>query len=380
VAANPFSYGAIVRDAYFADRETELESLKSALRSAQNVVVVSPRRYGKTSLVQRAISSLRREGVLVAYVDFFRAPTKERLADALAQAIYEGLVSPVERAAEKARAFFSHLAVNPRLVLETSGRVRVEFHAFERKQEVDSVLLGLLEVPQRIAEDRDRAVALVLDEFQEVVVIDRNLTGVMRSVFQQQDRVAHVFLGSRRHLMDELFHDKNAHLYRSARPLPLGPIPVDKFRRWIRRRFAASGVEAADEVVDAVLALTNGRPFETQQLCAFVWEQARDEGTIATSKVLTKALDRLIDAETPRYVAVWDSLSQHQRAVLAAVAVDGRAVYSEEYRLRHKLGGAGSVRSSLRALEAKELVERPNGDWIVADVFLAEWVRRSISL
>jgi hypothetical protein len=380
VAANPFSYGAIVRDAYFADRETELESLKSALRSAQNVVVVSPRRYGKTSLVQRAISSLRREGVLVAYVDFFRAPTKERLADALAQAIYEGLVSPVERAAEKARAFFSHLAVSPRLVLETSGRVRVEFHAFERKQEVDSVLLGLLELPQRIAEDRDRAVALVLDEFQEVVVIDRNLTGVMRSVFQQQDRVAHVFLGSRRHLMDELFHDKNAHLYRSARPLPLGPIPVDKFRRWIRRRFAASGVEAADEVVDAVLALTNGRPFETQQLCAFVWEQARDEGTIATSKVLTKALDRLIDAETPRYVAVWDSLSQHQRAVLAAVAVDGRAVYSEEYRLRHKLGGAGSVRSSLRALEAKELVERANGDWIVADVFLAEWVRRSISL
>jgi hypothetical protein len=96
--------------------------------------------------------------------------------------------------------------------------------------------------------------------------------------------------------------------------------------------------------------------------------------------VLTKALDRLIDAETPRYVAVWDSLSQHQRAVLAAVAVDGRAVYSEEYRLRHKLGGAGSVRSSLRALEAKELVERANGDWIVADVFLAEWVRRSISL
>jgi hypothetical protein len=380
VAANPFSYGGIVRDAYFADRETELESLKSALRSAQNVVVVSPRRYGKTSLVQRAISSLRREGVLVAYVDFFRAPTKERLADALAQAIYEGLVSPVERAAEKARAFFSHLAVSPRLVLEASGRVRVEFHAFERKQEVDSVLLGLLEVPQRIAEDRDRAVALVLDEFQEVVVIDRNLTGVMRSVFQQQDRVAHVFLGSRRHLMDELFHDKNAHLYRSARPLPLGLIPVDKFRRWIRRRFAASGVEAADEVVDAVLALTDGRPFETQQLCAFVWEQARDEGTIATSKGLTKALDRLIDAETPRYVAVWDSLSQHQRAVLGAVAVEGRAVYSEEYRLRHKLGGAGSVRSSLRALEAKELVERANGDWIVADVFLAEWVRRSISL
>jgi hypothetical protein len=199
---------------------------------------------------------------------------------------------------------------------------------------------------------------------------------VLRSVFQEQDRVSHVFLGSRRHLMDELFHDKSAHLYRSARPLPLGPIPVAKFARWIRRRFAASGVDAADETVAAVLALSGGRPFETQQLCAFVWEQARDEGTLATLGVLKKALSRLIDAETPRYVAVWDSLSQHQRAVLESIALEGRAVYSEEYRLRHKLGGAGSVQSSLRALEAKELVERSNGDWIVADIFLAEWVRR----
>ena len=376
MATNPFSYGGVVRNAFFADREAELETLKGALRSGQNVVVVSPRRFGKTSLVQRATASLRREGILVAYVDLFRTPTKERLADALAQALYDGVVSPLERAADKARTFFAHLALSPRVVLDGDGHVRVEFSAFERRQDVDRALLGLLELPQRVAEERKRQVVLVLDEFQEIVVIDRALTGVLRSVFQQQDRVAHVFLGSRRHLMDELFHDKAAHLYRSARPLPLGPIPVEKFARWIRRRFTASGVDVADETVEAVLELTGGRPFETQQLCAFVWEQARDDGTIATTRVLAKAVARLLDAETPRYVAVWDSLSQHQRAVLEAIALDGRAVYSEEYRLRHKLGGAGSVRSSLRALEAKELVERANGDWTVADVFLAQWLRR----
>ena len=376
MSTNPFSYGGVVRDAFFADREAELGTLKEALRSGQNVVVVSPRRFGKTSLVQRAIVALRREGVLVAYVDLFRTPTKERLADVLAQALYEGVVSPLERAADKARGFFAHLALSPRIVLDSDGRVRVEFSAFERRQDVDRALLGLLELPQRVADERDRRVVLVLDEFQEVVSIDRALTGVLRSVFQEQDRVAHVFLGSRRHLMDELFHDKGAHLYRSARPLPLGPIPVSKFARWIRRRFAASGVDVPDETVEAVLELTGGRPFETQQLCAFLWEQARDEGTLATLRVLDKALARLLDAETPRYVAVWDSLSQHQRVVLESIALEGSAVYSEEYRLRHKLGGAGSVRSSLRALEAKELVERANGDWAVADVFLARWLLR----
>jgi uncharacterized protein len=378
MADNPFRYGGVVRDAYFADREDELATLRGAIRSGQNVVVVSPRRYGKTSLVERAIALARRDGALVAYVDLLRTPTKDRLADALAQAIYDGLVSRVERAAQKARSFFTHLRVTPKVVIDERGRVSVEFSAFERQEDVDAVLIGLLELPGRIAGERERRVALVLDEFQEIVAIDRALTGVMRSVFQQQDHVAHIFLGSRRHLMDELFHDKTAHLYRSARALPLGPIPREKFARWIRRRFASSGVEIADDTLGAVLDLTGGRPFETQELCSFVWEQARGDGTIATVNALERALDRLLEAETPRYVAIWDSLSQHQRAVLASIAADGRAVYSEQYRLRHKLGGAGSVQTSLRALETKELVERSNGDWIVSDAFVGEWLRRTI--
>lgn len=373
---NPFRYGGVARNLYFADREDELRVLKDAAHSGQNVVVISPRRYGKTSLVDRAIGQLRKEGVLVAYLDLFRAPTKERLADELAQAFYDGLVSRVERAVKRAGAFFAHLPVAPRLTVTESGRPALEFVAFERKRDLDRTLAGLLEMPGQIARDSGRRVTVVLDEFQEILSIDRELTGVMRAIFQEQDEVSHIFVGSKRHLMEMLFMDKSEHLYRAAKPLPLGPIPVDKFRRWVRRRFDASGVEAAPDVVDRILALTGGRPYETQELCSFVWEQARAEETLATEAVLGRALARLIEAESARYAAIWDSLSPHQRVLLQAIASEGTAIYSEEYRRRHKLGSASSVTTSMKALAEKELVSGSSGNREVADVFLGEWLRR----
>jgi uncharacterized protein len=374
---NPFRYGGIARGLYFADREDELRFLKENVRSGQNVVVVSPRRFGKTSLVHRAISQLRSEGVLVAYLDLFRTPTKEQLADDLAQAVYDGLVSRLERAVRKASGFFSHLTVVPRIVLGDDGRVSLEFAAFPRRQDVDDTIEGLLELVGRIAKERERRVALVLDEFQEIVTIDKGLTGVMRSVFQEQDEVSHVFLGSKRHLMEMLFMDKSEHLYRAAKPLPLGPIAPAKFARFIRRRFEASGVSVSPEAVERILGLTDGRPYETQELCSFTWEQARTEGTIATFGAVESALDRLLEAEAARYAAVWDGLSPHQRALLRAIAVEGAGIYSEDYRRRHKLGSASSVTRSMEALAAKELVDGTGGDRVVADVFLGEWLRRA---
>lgn len=378
-AANPFRYGGIARGAYFADREDELRLLKDDVRSGQNVVVISPRRYGKTSLVERAISDLRRRGVLVAYLDLFRTPTKEQLADDLAQAMYDGLVSRVERAVRKSATFFAHLPVAPRLTVTEDARPALEFTTLERPRDLDRVIAGLLEMPGRIARERGRRVALVLDEFQEIVAIDRALTGVMRAIFQEQDEVSHVFVGSKRHLMASLFMDKGQHLYRAAKPLPLGPIPTRKFAAFVRARFQESGSRITDGALERVLGLTGGRPYETQELCSFLWEQAREDGTAATEETLERALDRLIEAESARYVVVWEGLSAHQRALLTAISAEGHAVYSERYRRRHKLGSASSVTTSMKALEAKELVEGSAGDRRIADVFLAEWLRSARS-
>src|SRR5919204_393343 len=133
--------------------------------------------------------------------------------------------------------------------------------------------------------------ALALDEFQEVTEIGRNYPRLMRAVFQTQPEVAHVYLGSKRHLMRRIFSDRNEPFWRSAKQMELGPIPTDQFADYIRSRFAATGRTIADDALAAILDLTGGHPYATQQLSYFVWEEAA-EGTLAEPDDVARALDR----------------------------------------------------------------------------------------
>ena len=139
---------------------------------------------------------MRAEGVLVAECDLFFTPSKERLAQHLARAIY-GSLATVEDRLERRLGFLRRLRVAPRVEVDpTTGGI--SFGVGASSQDVDATIEELLAAPGRIAEERDRRVVLVLDEFQEVLALDADLPRLFRSVFQTQPEVAHVFLGSRR--------------------------------------------------------------------------------------------------------------------------------------------------------------------------------------
>src|SRR5689334_17945829 len=156
------------------------------------------------------MEELRNEGMLIAYTDLGRRDSKQQLADALTHAIYGGLFAPFERAMRRATAAFQHLAVRPKVTIGLDGAPTFEFAASERSKDLDQTLEQLLEIPARVAKDRKRPVAIVLDEFQKVMDIDPQLPATLRSVFQFQATVSHVYLGSRQHLMTKVFIDENA--------------------------------------------------------------------------------------------------------------------------------------------------------------------------
>ena len=374
---NPFRYGGVATGVYFTDRSAELAGIEADIRSGQNVVVISPRRYGKTSLIFQALEHLRGEGVLVAYVDLFRAPTKERLADHLADAIYNGLVAPLERVWQRAVDIFQQLPIRPRVTINPDGTPSFEFTAGERSRDIDQTIEGILELPGHIARERRRRVALVLDEFQEVIAVDAHLPALMRSVFQVQDEVAHVFLGSKRHLMQRVFTDENEAMYRLAKPLLLQAISAEDFASFIRDRFAATGQKITSSAIDAILNVTDGLPHDTQELCYFTWAIAQSEGLEVTPAVIRRALERVVAAQDARYTTLWDQLSSHQRLLLTALVVaGGEGVYSDAYRRRLRLGPASSVQRALRRLLERDLVDQePRGSYRVADPFLREWIR-----
>jgi hypothetical protein len=202
----------------------------------------------------------------------------------------------------------------------------------------------------------------------------------MRSIFQFQPEVAHVFLGSKQHLMQQVFTERNVPLYRMAKPMRLGPIAADKFAAFIRSRFTATNMVIDDIAIEKILSTTSGHPQDTQELCHFLWSLGLRERLTITAANVDRALASVIDAEDARYTLLWDGLSRHQRLVLIALSAEPGGVYAEEYRQRHRLGSAASVQRSITRLVERELIEPRSGEgYHVPDVFLRTWIARLVN-
>ena len=376
--SNPFRFGALALDESFADREGEREELVSDIRNGQDVVVFAPRRWGKSSLIWSTTQVLAREGVLVAHVDLMTTPTKERLAAALARSIFEAIASPLERIRERALAPFRGLQIQPTVTVDAEdGSLSFSFATGRGREDIDATLERLLQLPAELGGGGRRRTALVMDEFQEIVEVDPDLPKLLRSVFQQQPEVAHVYLGSKRHIMEQIFSDANEPFWRSAKPIELGPIEAGPFAGFIADRFRATGRAVEEDTLDELLAITGGHPYATQELAYFLWERV-PPGAAASTDRLQEALAAVLRSEHSHFTLLWDGASAVQKLVLEALAREPGHPFSGGYRSRHALPPATNVQKALRALERRELVTGSKGAYRITEPFLAEWLRASL--
>jgi uncharacterized protein len=372
---NPFRYGALALDDVFTDRKAEIRELETDIRNGQDVVLFAPRRYGKSSLVWRVAQRLVRKRILVAQVDLMTTPTKERLAEKLAATIYEDVASPLFRAKERLRVFQS-LRIQPTVnVNPADGTLTFGFGAGLAPADLDETLERLLQLPGQLAAERERQTVLILDEFQEVVDIDRNLPKLMRAVFQQQPEVAHVYLGSKRQMMQRIFSDENEPFWRSAKQMELGVIAPSEFEGYIEERFEATGRTIEPAALERVLALTGGHPYATQELCYFLWQRVPG-GASAAGESVDEALADVLRSEHAHFTLIWGRASSAQRSLLHALAREPGHPLSAAYRRRFALPGPSTVQKALQALEREELIAREGGHAKISEPFLAEWIVR----
>jgi AAA+ ATPase superfamily predicted ATPase len=371
---NPFRFGNFVIDE-FADRASELAEVEADMRNGQDLVIFAPRRLGKSSLVLKAAATMRRKKGLVAYLNLMTAPTKERFAERLAASIYADIAAPKAKLKERALTMFQGLRVAPTITVDPfDGRLSFSFGVDHAEGDIEKTIEMLLELPAKIAAERGRRVVLILDEFQEVVGLDPEFPKLLRSVFQAQPDVCHVYLGSKRHVMHDLFSDANEPFWRSAKQMEIGLIPTDLFARFIRRRFQATKKEVDPVACDGLLAITRGHPYATQELCYSVWEQTPFDGK-ADKETLARALELVLQSEHAHFSLVWDGLSAVQRVLLEALAREPGRPLSGAYRARHQLAGPSSIQTALKALGDRELVEREaGGGYRVMEPFLTEWL------
>ena len=373
---NPFTFGALALDRAFTNREPELRELVADMENGQDVLVYAPRRYGKSSLVLRAAQRAIRKRILVGYCDLMRTPTKERFAAALAKTIYGDLETAAGQAIERATRLFRGLRITPTIEVDPiDGSLRFVFHAGRRRADIDDTVEALLTLPGQIAAERERRTVLVFDEFQEILTLDRHYPNLMRAVFQEQPEVGHVYLGSKRHVLERIFDDENEPFWRSAKRLEIGPIAPAEFARFLRRRFEETEKGIDDDALNRLLEATGGHPYGTQELAYFLWELV-PTGHFARLGDVEGALAQALRSEHNHFAKIWDDAPHAQRLVMLALADEPtRSLYSAAFAERHDLPPKPALQRAIGALVTKEIVARDASRvYRIVEPFFADWL------
>lgn len=373
MTSNPFPIGVPVTGADLADREAELATILREVEAGSRLFLISPRRYGKTSLLFEARNRLQQRGIPAAYVDLYQATSLAHFLDVFARAVLEAAEGAVERAARLARDLFKGLQVT--MMINNQGQPEWTVGFSQQQPGLLTLRDQVLGLPQALAERRNRRVAVFIDEFQEVRTLDGSvLEKAMRARFQQQPRVSYVFAGSKESLMWEMVRSRRSPFYQSGPTLPLGPIPAADFKAYLSSRFGRTGMTTSDSRLDEVLALANEVPFNVQYLCHALWAVKNGKGEVSENDI-QQAIEYVLATEGEYYTALWNQLSLHQRRTVRALAKSGGASpFMAAFLQTHDLGPSASVARSLRQLSKRDVVKKSREGYRFADPFLRLWI------
>jgi hypothetical protein len=380
---NPFVYGEIVPGSAFADRVTELDRLVSDLAAGQKVFLISPRRYGKSSLIRQALNMMAKKGALTvevtvssysSYVAFLEGYARALMA---AETRWDRARTWLREAIRSAKAEIRYVP-DPTLTTPGAGSMSVSFPAVRSDRDVSRLAQEVFELPAKLAAVRRRKVVVALDEFQAIEGFNGgSVEHALRAAVQQQREVAYVFAGSEPTLMEQMLTPKRP-FFKAGPVMRLEKIPADEFAAFLGVRFGKSGIRADADLTSAIVELAGNLPYDVQRLAHETWDEVHAAGRRkATLDDLHLALRRLLSEQDPVFEAMWQRLTLAQRAVLRAVVVEeGKSVLSADARDRHRLGGASTVQAALTALTRHDLIARETDRYVVVDSLLREWVAR----
>jgi len=376
---NPFVYGEVVPSEAFVGREVELDRLIADLAGGQKVFLISPRRYGKSSLVRQALDGLVRRGALTLEVTVSSYSSYLAFLEGYARAL-----ASLETKWDRARSWLADAiqTTRPELRYEPKdsglGRVSVAFPLVRTDRDVNRLANEIFAMPGQVAAARKRPVVVALDEFQAIESFNGgSVEHALRAAAQHQRQVGYVFAGSEPSLMEKMIGPRRP-FYKAGPVIRLEKIPADVFAAFLERRFTKSGIKPEPGLGAAIVDLAGNLPYDVQRLAHETWDDVRGVGgRRAGLEHLHATLSRLLNEQETVFEAIWQRLTLAQRGVLRAVVLQGgRELLSADTRSRHRLGGASSIQTSLAALVKQDLLLKEGPRYVVVDSLLREWVAR----
>ncbi|MFA7711814.1 MAG: ATP-binding protein [Candidatus Neomarinimicrobiota bacterium] len=374
---NPFVYGEAVMGENFTDRIKELAEITRDLSSGERLFLISPRRYGKTSLILKALEELKKNDFYIVYMDLYKATSLQAFLEIYTRSI----ATAVETKTDKILKFFKNTlpGLRPTISLQPDGSASVGIELVPKVSDVLNFLDQIYDLPQKLAKKKGRNFIIVFDEFQEILNLDgESMEKTMRACFQHHDRVGYLFAGSKRHILYDMVSNPERAFYKMGRIINLEKLPRLEFIDFLLNAFKTTGYKIESETLDTLLDLVEDYPYNAQYFCHKLWDEYADTKVIR-SEYLEPTLIRILNENAPVYISIWDSLTLHQRRVLQAIARNGgQNILSQEFILENNLGNSSSVQTSIRLLMKRQILDRESGIYFLTDVFFRDWICRLI--
>ena len=381
-ADNPFVYGEIVTAAAFADREEERARLGRDLAAGQKVFLISPRRYGKSSLVRDVMRGLARQKILTVEVTVASSSSYIGFLESYAQALVAA-DTPASRLRRWAAELLGAIRPELRFDADAAGRTKfaLGFPAVRSARDAARLATEVFALPGRIAAARKQRMAIALDEFQAITVFDGGtVEHALRAAVQDQRQVGYVFSGSEPSLMERMLGPRRP-FYKAGPVMRLERSTPATSPTFIDARFQGSGIRPDPGLGEAIVDPAANVPYDVQRLAHETWDDVKASARkTAGTEDSHATLTRLLGEHHTVFEESWQRLTLPQRVVLRALVLEeGRELMSADVRARHRLPGTSTVQAALAALIRQDIITKDGGRYVAVDSLYREWVARKTS-
>lgn len=368
----PFIFGKIATEKNFTDREKETADLVRNFTSLINTIIISPRRWGKSSLVNKAAKlAMNQDSRLrICHIDLFNVRDEEHFYSLLAQKVISATSTKWEEAVASAKSMFSHLVPKISIGSDPTNEVSIDFDWETVKQNPDEVL----DFAEKIAQKKGLKIVICVDEFQNISEFtDADyLQKKLRSHWQRHQSVAYCLYGSKRHMMMEVFTNSSKPFYKFGNLMFLDKIDTHCLVEFFQKRFADTNKRINDDAANLIVQLVENHPYYAQQLAQQSWLRTKD---VCRVEIVREAHAALVEQLSLLFVTITETLTTQQLNYLKALIAKEKAITSTDVMHRYKISSTTSIARSKAALIRNDILDNKAGEISFQDPIYAYWLK-----
>lgn len=365
---SPFIFGKIVTGENFVNRTEEISRLQNNFKSGNNTILISPRRWGKSSLVKEASKKLNSETIRFVFLNVQTHRDEESFLQNYSVEILKATISKNEEILNAGKDFFKKIVPRFSFGLDPQTDLSVSFDwkdALLAKEEI-------LNLPETIAKKKNIKIVVCLDEFQSITKFSnsKDFEQELRSYWMHHEHVAYCIYGSKRHMMLDIFNKESRPFYRFGDLILLKKVHRAHWTKFIISRFSKTNKRISEQQANQIAIIAKDHSYYLQQLANEVW--IHTELTV-TDQIIEKSIENVINTNSIFYQDTSDNLSNTQINLLSAIANNSEQLFAVDTMKTYKLGTPRNISKNKDVLQNKDIIDFSDQKPLFVDPFFELW-------